>query len=336
MIIHVTVISRASQNCRRQMLDGATLAGLAILIPDEAKSGMPGAVPRQSGEIGPICRDDHSAFQLRPAQDGRIGTGRRQNVINVYGVDTVAGHVSEVVNCLPPFASPESCVAQGPLSGPGSSHNLTTSLPRIMQSEEGDLMSPAQPAPLTKTKTKTSKQKVVTVKVGLRGAKPPIWRRLVMPASSTLADLHRAIQAAMGWRGGHLHHFDLDGEYFGDRSQLSDVADERRKTLNAMVNAGWSRFSYTYDFGDDWEHIVTIEKVAFVDTPPAGPICIAGKRACPPEECGGIWGYYHLLEVLAEPGHPEHEDLKDWVDGDFDPDAFELDHTNVMLGVHAS
>ena len=195
-------------------------------------------------------------------------------------------------------------------------------------------MSLAQPT--TITKNKAAQKRVATIKVSLRGSKPPIWRRLVMPASSTLADLHLAIQASMGWRDSHLHHFDVDGRHYGDRSLLDEVADERRLTLNGLVNTGAQRFSYTYDFGDDWEHIITIEKVTYTDTPPCGPICIAGKRACPPEDCGGIWGYYHLLEVLADPNHPEYEDQKDWVDDDFDPQAFELGYANVRLGAQIS
>lgn len=185
----------------------------------------------------------------------------------------------------------------------------------------------------TTAKKKAAQKRVVTLKVSLRGSKPPIWRRVVMPASATLADLHVAIQASMGWHDSHLHQFDVDGRHYGDRSMLDEVADERRLTLNGLVNAGAQRFSYTYDFGDDWEHIITIEKVTYTDTTPSGPICIAGKRACPPEDCGGIWGYHHLLEVLVNSNHPEYEDQKDWVDDDFDPEAFELGYANGMLGV---
>jgi hypothetical protein len=187
-------------------------------------------------------------------------------------------------------------------------------------------------AEATTTKKKAAQKRVVTIKITLRGSKPPIWRRVVMPASSTLADLHLAIQSSMGWGDSHLHQFDVDGRYYGDRSMMDDVADERRLTLNGLVNAGAHRFSYTYDFGDNWEHIVTIEKVAYAEIAPPGPICIAGKRACPPEDCGGIWGFYHLLQVLADPSHPEYKDQKEWFDHDFDPEAFELGHANIMLG----
>ena len=188
----------------------------------------------------------------------------------------------------------------------------------------------------TTAKKKAAQKRVVTLKVSLRGSKPPIWRRVVMPASSTLADLHVAIQASMGWHDSHLHHFDVDGRHYGDRSMLDEVADERRLTLSGLVNAGAQRFSYTYDFGDDWEHTILTEAITAPEPGIAYPRCLTGRRACPPEDCGGIWGYYHLLQVLADPNHPEYEDQKDWVDDDFDPDAFELGYANVMLDAQTS
>lgn len=190
---------------------------------------------------------------------------------------------------------------------------------------------------MTKTATLPRQQKaiqnrLVTIKVSLRGSKPPIWRRLVLAASSSLADLDFAIQSSMGWGNCHLHAFEIDGRTYGDRSTMDDVTDENRLSLNSIVSAGTHRFSYTYDFGDNWEHSVTIEKIADTDIPAPRPVCIAGKRACPPDDCGGIWGYYNLLEVLADPSHPEHADMKDWMVDDFDPETFEVVDANIRLG----
>jgi len=185
-------------------------------------------------------------------------------------------------------------------------------------------------------KKKVTQGRLFTIKVSLRGSKPPIWRRLVMAASSTLAELHFAIQSSMGWGSCHLHAFEIDGRTYGDRSATDDVTDERRLSLNGIANAGVHRFSYIYDFGDNWEHVVTIEKIAFADTPLPRPICIAGKRACPPDDCGGIWGYYELLEGFANPGHPQHADMKDWIDDDFDPEAFEVADANIRVRSHIS
>lgn len=120
-------------------------------------------------------------------------------------------------------------------------------------------------------KKKVTQGRLFTNKVSLRGSKPPIWRRLVMAASSTLAELHFAIQSSMGWGSCHLHAFEIDGRTYGDRSATDDVTDERRLSLNGIANAGVHRFSYIYDFGDNWEHVVTIEKIAFADTPYRAP-----------------------------------------------------------------
>jgi hypothetical protein len=190
---------------------------------------------------------------------------------------------------------------------------------------------------MTETDTRLRKKKVsqgrlVTIKVSLRGAKPPIWRRLVMAASSPLAELHLAIQSSMGWGDCHLHVFEVGGRSYGDRSAMDYVTDERGMSLGGIAHAGVHRFSYIYDFGDNWEHVVTIEKVASADPPLPRPVCIAGKRACPPDDCGGIWGYYKLLEGLANPSHPQHADMKDWIDDDFDPEAFEVADANIRLG----
>ena len=172
---------------------------------------------------------------------------------------------------------------------------------------------------------------IVSLKVTLRGTKPPIWRRLLMPDTMTLDDLHQAIQAAMGWDDCHLHAFDIDGRQYGDRQTVDDVADENRLTLKGLLKSGVARFAYTYDFGDNWEHTVAIEKTRPAIDGEAYPLCVAGKRACPPEDCGGPWGYQHLLEVLADPDHPDYADQKEWVDEDFTPDHFDTVAANAVL-----
>lgn len=172
---------------------------------------------------------------------------------------------------------------------------------------------------------------IVSLKVTLRGTKPPIWRRLLMADTMTLDDLHQAIQATMGWDDGHLHAFDIDGRQYGDRQTVDDVADENRLTLKGLLKSGVARFTYTDDFGDDWEHTVAIEKTQpAIDAEPY-PLCVAGKRACPPENCGGPWGYQQLLEVLADPDHPDYADQKEWIDEDFTPDHFDTVAANAAL-----
>jgi hypothetical protein len=160
---------------------------------------------------------------------------------------------------------------------------------------------------------------------------PPIWRRLLVPSAMTLGDLHQAIQAAMGWHDGHLHAFDIDGRQYGDQHTVDDVADENRLTLNGLLKSGVARFAYTYDFGDNWEHTVAIEKTQPAADGDAYPLCVAGKRNCPPEDCGGPWGYQHLLEVLADPTNPDYAEQSDWVGEEFSPDAFDIDTANAVL-----
>jgi hypothetical protein len=172
----------------------------------------------------------------------------------------------------------------------------------------------------------------VSLKVTLRGTQPPIWRRLVMPRTMTLADLNQAIQVAMGWEESHLHAFDLGGRQYGDRSMIDDVADEGRVTLNGLVESGITHFRYTYDFGDDWEHMIVVEKrVALRHEATSVPICVAEKRACPPEDCGGVWGYERLLAIRSDPAHPDHAEQAEWFKDDVDPESFSVDIVNAGL-----
>ena len=171
----------------------------------------------------------------------------------------------------------------------------------------------------------------LSLKVTLRGTKPPVWRRLLIPGEMTLGDLHQAIQAAMGWDDSHLHAFDIAGREYGDPDSVDDVADEERLTLNGVLNSGVTRFTYTYDFGDNWEHTVLIERTRRPLEAGPYPACIAGKRNCPPEDCGGPWGYQDLLAVLADPAHPDHPERVEWVGEDFDPEEFAIEVANARL-----
>lgn len=171
----------------------------------------------------------------------------------------------------------------------------------------------------------------VSLKVTLCYTQPPVWRRLLVPGTMTLKNLHYAIQTAMGWHDSHLHAFDVDGQRYGRRGTLDDVADKSRLTLNSLVKSGVDRFSYTYDFGDDWEHLIVIEKREPPLEETSYPVCIAGERNCPPDDCGGFPGYERLLEILADPAHPEHAELVEWVGEGFDPEEFDINSANAKL-----
>jgi Plasmid pRiA4b ORF-3-like protein len=150
---------------------------------------------------------------------------------------------------------------------------------------------------------------VFQLKVTLLDTKPPIWRRVLVDGASTLDHLHEVIQAAFGWWNYHLHEFEVGRTRYGvpdpDEDWGEPPRDERRTRLDAIAGEG-SSFQYTYDFGDSWDHKITVEKVLPADVATV-PACIDGRRACPPEDCGGTWGYRDLLEILADPAHAEHD-----------------------------
>lgn len=174
---------------------------------------------------------------------------------------------------------------------------------------------------------------VYQMKVTLKGIKPPIWRRLQVVSTTTLAQLHRVIQRVMGWEGSHLYQFVVGGLPYSDPKMLGEMEgeDAGRVSLATLVQGEKDKFLYEYDFGDSWEHELLIEKILPLDKATHYPICLTGKRACPPEDCGGIWGYAEFLEAIGDPQHPEHEEMQEWVGGEFDPNAFDLDEVNREL-----
>lgn len=147
------------------------------------------------------------------------------------------------------------------------------------------------------------------LKVTLAGSKPPIWRRLTMPESITLARLHELIQIAFGWTDSHLHLFEIGGEEYGPSAEGIKARSERVR-LSRLVSVG-DRFSYVYDFGDDWRHTVEVEKRLPSGTAHRGVRCVAGRRAGPPDDCGGVYGYQDLLQVIADPERAD-EELLSW------------------------
>jgi len=174
---------------------------------------------------------------------------------------------------------------------------------------------------------------VYQMKVTLKGIKPPIWRRIQVASTTTLTQLHRVIQRVMGWEGSHLYQFVVGGVEYSDPNMLEEMEgeDARRVTLATLVRGEKDTFLYEYDFGDSWEHELLVEKVLPPEVGKRYPVCLTGKRACPPEDCGGIWGYAGFLEAIHDPQHPEHEEMVEWVGGEFDPDAFDLDEVNREL-----
>lgn len=177
-----------------------------------------------------------------------------------------------------------------------------------------------------------SEQLRYRLQVTLEGVEPLIWRELEVSADIPLPELHSVLQILMGWQDYHLHLFEGRGGTFGDPDSELEMEDEREFKLRDLVFEAGSTLVYEYDFGDSWRH--RIELVGIRPGGPGSARCLAGGRSAPPEDCGGPPGYQQLLEAIADPVHPEHEELAGWA-GDFDPERFDLRSVNRLLEIHA-
>jgi hypothetical protein len=183
--------------------------------------------------------------------------------------------------------------------------------------------------------SQASNVSVYQFKVTLNGIKPPIWRRIQVRSDTTLYELHQILQVVMGWSDYHLHQFVISGVYYGTPDPEFDfeIKNEKRVKLKQVISEVKKKFIYEYDFGDSWEHVILLEKILPLDRDATYPICLAGKRACPPEDCGGIQGYYDFLEAIQNPKHPEHDEMLEWVGGSFDPEEFDPNVLNQEIKV---
>jgi len=180
--------------------------------------------------------------------------------------------------------------------------------------------------------TASTPQEVFQLKVSLRGIRPPVWRRLLVSAHTTLAQLHSAIQVAFGWEDYHLHVFTVHGEEYGPRDPDGEMDVKGEGIALAKLGLGAkAKFRYEYDFGDGWVHDLTVEKILVHEDSLLVPVCLGGKRACPPEDCGGAGGYEDMLEALEDPTNPRHEELAEWLDGEWDSEDFDLEVVNARL-----
>lgn len=179
----------------------------------------------------------------------------------------------------------------------------------------------------------SDEKKIYQIKIVLREVKPPVWRRLLVSSDTNLYELHKIFQLAMGWSNGHLHNFIIEKKDYSIPSEddWKPVLDEREFTLSDVAEEEGKRFLYEYDFGDDWGHDVLVEKILPVETDGVYPRCTGGKRACPPEDVGGSWGYERFLQAVKDPEHEEHESWKEWVGRDFDPEEFNLEDTDDIV-----
>jgi len=169
-------------------------------------------------------------------------------------------------------------------------------------------------------------------KISLKGLIPPIWRKVQVAGDIPLDKFHRVLQTVMGWGNYHSYRFIIEGITYGPSAEADPtLSDAAEVSLSQVSQTEGSKFIYIYDLADDWQHVVKIERILPPQPGVQYPICLAGQRACPPEECGGIWEYTNLLEIFKNPRHPEHREMIEQFGGDFDPEAFDLGRVNRAL-----
>ena len=172
------------------------------------------------------------------------------------------------------------------------------------------------------------------LKVTLRDIQPPIWRRIQVWDDTTLSQLHRILQIAVGWENYHLHEFHIGRRVCGmpDPDGLDErpVIDDRRQRVRQVLPQVGTPFEYVYDFGDNWRHELLLESVVLPEPGQQYPRCLAGERSGPPEDVGGSFGYANYLDAIADPNHEEHENMLEWR-GPFDPEIFSLAAVNRRL-----
>ena len=183
---------------------------------------------------------------------------------------------------------------------------------------------PSRPSPAPRsTKNRSVAPKTLQIKVSLRDVKPPVWRRLIVPSDILLPMLHEVIQAAMGWNDYHLHLFRAANHSFAPHDHVDPIGeDSRGVSLGELASQKGDRVVYEYDFGDGWSHDLLVEDV--IEDRCQSIRCLTGKRPCPPEDCGGPWGYEDLRLALTDSAHDRHEEALDLLGSNFDANAFDV------------
>ena len=169
---------------------------------------------------------------------------------------------------------------------------------------------------------------ILQLRISLVEVDPPIWRRVLVPSDLTLTRLHDVIQVAMGWQDSHLYEFEVGDRRYGVpnpgfRDPDFKVHRDSSIKMEAIVRRGIERFTYVYDFGDHWVHEIVIEQSRPFTADLLYPAFIEGERRCPPEDVGGVFGFFEFLEAIQDPHHEDHAHLLDWVGGIYDPDTFD-------------
>lgn len=204
-----------------------------------------------------------------------------------------------------------------------------------MGAQAGDFMSKREPEENGKEEFTLQEDSYYQVKISLMEAPLPIWRRVLVRADAPLSLVHEIVQIAMGWFNTHLHHFEHNSKIYGDPEEADGeemIFDYNNYCLSDLLVYRGDSFHYIYDYGDDWKHRIVLEDVQHSDVPEnAIAQCTMGKRACPPEDVGGVEGYANFLDIIEDPESDEYLDTLQWVGCDFDPNAFDPRQVNMRI-----
>ncbi len=226
-----------------------------------------------------------------------------------------------------------------PNSDPGRRTALLWLCKSVVDSVQAEIVAKSEPTKKARPRKRRPTKTLYQFKITLMDSKPPIWRRIQV-MDCTLDKLHEHIQTAMGWTNSHLHQFDIKGERFGDPDlleddtfdEMNDFEDSTRTILSQILPTDGKRFrfQYEYDFGDGWLHEILFEGCPKTEKGQKYPLCVEGSLACPPEDVGGMGGYYNYLDAISNPKHEEHESYLEWR-GPFDPEAFDPAEATQMM-----
>lgn len=197
------------------------------------------------------------------------------------------------------------------------------------------MVKPATPRKITAAKTNAPCLYTLHIELRPNEIRPAVWRRIEVDGRISLGKLHHLIQAAFGWSDSHLHHFKLGGKIYSPATadDEGEVNDERKAYLHGLLSSG-DTFVYRYDLGDNWEHLISVESVRgeLSNDPKGAAWILDGAMACPPEDVGGPEGYNEFLELLRNaPDSEQAQQLREWVDGDFDPQRFDKRLANAAI-----
>jgi hypothetical protein len=315
------------------LLPGEALDEFVAQIPDKAKGD---GIKVVTEELTPedFRWEIERALDARAVHDDEDGEPPAGAIDDDEGPDygTLAELLRARMRVLPEPSRP-------PASHGDGSFSLAEEIRSIAETAQRVERRAGRPKLPPKRKKSDGAAPIYGIKVGLRGAKPPIWRRIELSADTTLARLHRIIQVAFGWDDSHLHVFETSYGEFGVADRELGHRAEGPVTLEQVAPAEGDRISYLYDFGDSWLHEIEVEAVLDRDASVKYPRCTGGRRAAPAEDSGGIWGYEEVVAILADPSHPEHEERLEWLGldsaADFQPARFDAAEVTRALGTIA-